>query len=271
MYIKVAIMKILLTNDDGINAGGIKALFNAFKGSHEVYIIAPESERSACSNAITVRTQINIKRVVENQYSVSGYPADCVIIGLSGDFIPDVDLIIAGINHGPNVGDDLIFSGTVAGARTAYIFGKPAIAISIDSYHRESKYFNDAAEFLLGFVRDISRQILDHATMAQKHDGKLLAPPPFFNINYPDLPVDKIKGKKFTRIGRRLYRDSFQNTIFTSGQATVQMGGYIESIVSEGTDTTELEKGYISISPLMTDATNIEYFKHSEGNDTCQK
>ena len=260
-------MKILLTNDDGINAGGIKALFNTFKTSHEVYIIAPESEKSACSNAITVRSQINIKRVAENQFSVSGFPADCVIIGLSGDFIPDVDLIIAGINHGPNVGDDLIFSGTVAGARTAHIFGKPAIAISIDSFHRESKYFNDAAEFLLGFVQDISRNIVDHAQQALKHNGQPLAPPPFYNINYPDLPVEQIKGKKFTRIGRRLYRDSFQNTIFNSDMATVQMGGYIESVFSEGTDTTELEKGFISISPLMTDSTNYEHFKHAEGND----
>jgi 5'-nucleotidase len=264
-------MKILLTNDDGINAGGIKALFNAFHATHEVYVIAPESEKSACSNAITVRAQINIKRVAENQYSVSGYPADCVIIGLSGDFIPEVDLIIAGINHGPNVGDDLIFSGTVAGARTAYIFGKPAIAISINSYHRESKYFNDAAAFLLDFVQDISRDITDHASKVQKHNGQLLAPPPFYNINYPDLPVDQIKGKKFTKIGRRLYRDSFQNTNFTSDEATVQMGGYIETVFSEGTDTTELEGGYISISPLVTDATNYEFFKHGERNDTCQK
>jgi 5'-nucleotidase len=259
-------MKILLTNDDGIHAGGIKALFNTFMASHEVYVIAPESEKSACSNAITVRSQLSIKKVADYQYSVSGYPADCVIIGLSGDFIPEVDLIVAGINHGPNVGDDLIFSGTVAGARTAYIFGKPAIAISINSYHRESKYFNDAAEFLLGFVREISPQIIDHSNRAMKKEGQPLTPPSFYNINYPDLPLDQIKGKKYTRIGRRLYRDSFQNTIFKSNEATVQMGGYIESVFSEGTDTTELEQGYISISPLMTDCTDHEYFKHIEGN-----
>lgn len=260
-------MKILLTNDDGINAGGIKALYNAFSTVHDVYIIAPDSEKSACSNAITVHSQITIKRIAENQFSVSGYPADCIIIGLSGDFIPDVDLIISGINHGPNVGDDLIFSGTVAGARTAYIFGKAAIAISINSYHRESKYFKNASKFLLDFVDDISNNIMNHKNKIVNQVGRSLPFPPFYNINYPDLPSDQIKGIKFTRIGRRMYRDSFKNTIFESNEAMVQMGGYIESIFSEGSDVTELEHGYISISPLMTDCTDNELLNSMEGNN----
>jgi 5'-nucleotidase len=255
-------MKILLTNDDGIYAGGIKALYDAFSSSYEIYVIAPESEKSACSNAITVRSQLTIKRIAENRYSVSGYPADCVIVGLSGDFIPEVDMIISGINHGPNVGDDLIFSGTVAGARTAHIFGKAAIAISINAYHRESKYFPDAAEFLLGFVQENEDYIIEHSNSAQTNESHKILLPPFYNINYPDLPLNKIRGKKFTRVGRRLYRDSFQNTTFLSNEATVQMGGHIESVISEGTDTTELEQGYISISPLMTDCTNYKYFNH---------
>ena len=189
-------MKILLTNDDGIQAEGIKALYNAFSTSHDVYLIAPESEKSACSNAITVRSQISIKKVAENQFSVSGYPADCVIIGLSGDFIPEVDLIISGINHGPNVGDDLIFSGTVAGARTASIFGKAAIAISIDSYHRESVYFNEASEFLLGFVDDISDHIMNQANRIVSEAEGTAPSPLFYNINYPDLPLESDKGQK---------------------------------------------------------------------------
>lgn len=249
-------MKILLTNDDGINAGGIRALYNVFSTRHDVYIIAPESERSACSNAITVRSQLTIKKVAEGQYSVSGYPADCIIIGLSGEFIPEVDLVISGINHGPNVGDDLIFSGTVAGARTAYIFGKAAIAISINAYHRESKYFKDASRFLLDFIDSISPDIIKYGNSMINEAGQSLPSTPFYNINYPDMPVDQIKGKRYTSIGRRLYRDSFKNMIFESNEAFVQMGGYIESIFSEGTDVTALEQGYISISPLMTDCTN---------------
>jgi 5'-nucleotidase len=264
-------MKILLTNDDGIHAGGIKALYNAFSTSHEVFIIAPESEKSACSNAITVHSQLTVKKVAENQYSVSGYPADCIIIGLSGDFIPEVDLIISGINHGPNVGDDLIFSGTVAGARTAYIFGKAAIAISINSYHRESKYFKDTSAFLLGFVDDIFNHIANHENRSINQTGRSLPSPPFYNINYPDLPLAQIKGKKYTRIGRRLYRESFKNTVFKANEATVQMGGYIESVFSEGSDVTELEQGYISISPLMTDCTDDELLNcYIKGNDKCQ-
>jgi len=258
-------MKILLTNDDGIHAGGIKALYDAFSTTHDVYIIAPESEKSACSNAITVHSQITIKRVAENQYSVAGYPADCIIIGLSGDFIPDVDLIISGINHGPNVGDDLIFSGTVAGARTAYIFGKAAIAISINSYHRESKFFKDASEFLLGFVDNISNDIMNHVNGTLNDEGRSLPSPPFYNINYPDLSHDQIKGKKYTRVGRRMYRDSFKNMTFKSNEAIVQMGGYIESVICEGSDVTELERDYISISPLMTDCTDNDVLNHIKG------
>jgi 5'-nucleotidase len=249
-------MNILLTNDDGVQSEGINSLFNVLSLKHNVFMIAPRNEQSACSNAITVRTQLKIKKLSENRYSVSGFPADCVIIGLSGRFIPEVDLVVSGINHGPNVGDDLVFSGTVGAARTGYLFGKSAIAISINSYHRASRYADDASQFLLDFIDEYIG--VTNASLKQgerKHDGHSHQRP-FFNINYPDLPIEKIKGKKMTYVGRRIYRDSFQKTQFDSDEALVQMGGYIESILAEGSDTTELENGFISISPLMTDCTN---------------
>jgi 5'-nucleotidase len=249
-------MNILLTNDDGIHAEGINSLYKALSQDHAVYVIAPESEQSACSNAITVRSQLSIKKIAKNRFSVTGFPADCVIIGLSGNLIPDVGLVIAGINHGPNVGDDLVFSGTVAAARTGYIFGKDAIAISINCYKRASQYTDDAAQFLLGFIDEINRG--RNGLSAADGDGAPGKSPirTFFNINYPDLPSEKIKGLVYTHAGRRIYRDSFQKTKLKNNEALVQMGGYIESVFDRGSDATELDNGFITVTPLMVDNTD---------------
>jgi 5'-nucleotidase len=254
-------MNILLTNDDGIHSAGINLAYDALSRSHNVFVIAPEAEQSACSNAITVRTQLTIKKIAENKYSVSGFPADCVIIGLSGNLIPEVDLVVSGINHGPNVGDDLFFSGTVAGARTANIFGKSSLAISINCYKRVSKYVNDASGFLLDFINEQMRQVPGSASNLREDNTGSSDKKLFFNINYPDLPHKQIKGRKYTFLGRRIYRDSFKNAELSSGELNVQMGGYIESVHTKGSDTTELEKGYISITPLVLDCTNYEYLK----------
>lgn len=246
-------MNILLTNDDGINAEGLNSLYKALSQDHTVYVIAPENEQSACSNAITVRSQLSIKKIAKNRFSVSGFPADCVIIGLSGNLIPDVDLVVAGINHGPNVGDDLIFSGTVAAARTGYIFGKDAIAISINCYKRASIFVDEASQFLLGFIN----QIMGGHNGSPAADGKESPPvKTFLNINYPDIPQEKIKGLAYTRAGRRIYRDSFKKTRLKNNEALVQMGGYIESVFDTGSDTTELDNGFITVTPLMIDSTD---------------
>lgn len=254
-------MNILLTNDDGIQSEGINSLFDILSTQHRVFMIAPRCEQSACSNAITVRTQLAIKKFSDKKYSVSGFPADCVIIGLSGNFLPEVDLVVSGINHGPNVGDDLVFSGTVGAARTGFMFGKAAIALSINSYHRPSKYADDASRFLLGFIDEFIPIRNERLQSAKKGTQDNFDRQPFFNINYPDLPHEKIRGKKMTCVGRRIYRDSFQKMQFSSDEALVQMGGYIESVLSEGSDTTELDNGFISITPLMTDSTDYNSLK----------
>ena len=235
-------MKILVTNDDGIEAEGINVLSEVLSNSHEIYIIAPVNEKSACSNAITTRSEMKINEVGPNRYSVTGYPADCVNIGLHSDIIPEIDLIVSGINHGPNVGDDLIFSGTMAGARTAYVFGKPGIAVSVDSFHKPSEYFTDAAEFILNFIQDLHIQNPED--------------PYLFNINYPDLPKENINGTQYTFTGKRIYQDSFKKNKQGDNEILVSMEGTISSIYSEGSDVTALEKGYISITPVMTDATD---------------
>lgn len=233
-------MKILITNDDGYNSEGIRTLYNVLSKKHQAYIIAPDRERSACSNIFTVREKVEVQRIEKDIFSISGYPADCVSIGLHSDIIPEVDMVVSGINHGPNLGDDVHFSGTVAGARTAYIFGKPGIALSIDSYHRSSSYFNEASEFLLDFIEN-------------QHTAKNI----FYNINYPELSRDKIEGIKYTFLSRRYYKDSYkiENTsdINLFGLSLV---GEINSEMKPGSDSAEVANGFISVTPLSIDSTD---------------
>lgn len=235
-------MKILLTNDDGIHAQGINDLFDVLSRNHEVYAVAPDKERSACSNAITVRSELKIKEVAPRKYSVSGFPADCVNIGVNGNIVPEPDVVISGINHGPNVGDDIHFSGTAAGGRTAFIYGKHAISLSLDCYHKPSDFFIQTSEFIMSFVEDM---------LAQKPDK-----PFFYNVNCPNLPQEQIKGVKYTFVGTRLYRDKFK--IKKQGDEFIyQLDGEMSQIPKDGSDITELDKGYISITPLMLDNTDF--------------
>ena len=241
-------MNILITNDDGYNSEGIRALFDGLSSKHNVFIVAPMEEKSACSNAITIRNDIIVDKIEDGIFSVNGFTADCVNVGLNSGIIPPVDLVISGINHGPNLGDDVHFSGTVAGARTAYIFGVSGIAISLDCLETSS-YFNEAARFLLGFIDTL-----------KQHPGSDRY---FFNINYPDLPSPEIPGEKYTTLGRRRYNDSFTVDMLNDERMHLRMLGTIESDEIAGSDASELRNGYISITPLTIDATDYKYLEIS--------
>ena len=240
-------MNILLTNDDGINAEGIQSLFRILSEKHRVFIIAPDSEKSACSNAITVRRQIHLEKINDACYSINAYPADCVNIGLNSTILPEIHLVVSGINHGPNVGDDIFFSGTVAGARTAYIFGKTGIALSMDSYHRVSKYFDDSARFLMNFIDEIYKEMVHK--------------PLFFNINYPDLSPEKVKGVRYTFSGKRIYNDSFMKSNVETSSMKLEVQGQINSVDIDGSDAKALHQGYISITPMTLECTDMSYLK----------
>ncbi len=237
-------MKLLLTNDDGIEAEGLNRLYEVLSKHHQVVVIAPDREKSACSNAFTINKKIIVEKKSENRFAVSGYPSDCVSIALHSTICFDPDIIISGINHGPNMGDDLFFSGTVAGARTGYIFGKPSIALSLNSYHKPSRFFNDASEFLVEFINDFSEPLLNE---------KL-----FFNINYPELPRDKISGMKYVFAGKRVYKDKYEIDIIEKNRYSMELTGEIGSIVINESDITELEKGYITVTPLNIDCTDYQ-------------
>jgi len=233
-------MKILVTNDDGINAEGLQSLYNKLRLKHETYIIAPDRERSACSNIFTMRDEISIRKISENIFSINGFPADCVSLALHSGLIPEIDLVVSGINHGPNLGDDIHFSGTVAAARTAVIFGKPGIALSANTLHRPSVYFDQMSDFLSKFI-----------------DNSFPFKGEYLNINYPDLPAEHVKGVSYTFLSKRFYRDSYtirqQNS---DSEFTMLLNGNIETRHEADSDTDALNKGYISVTPLTINATD---------------
>jgi 5'-nucleotidase len=241
-------MNILLTNDDGVYAKGINALFNVLSEKHNVFIIAPDEEKSGTSNAMTFKNNFKIKNISKNIYALAGFPADCVNIGIRGDIIPKVDLVISGINHGPNLGDDIYFSGTVGGARVACIMGIPGIAISINR-NGESEYFKDASVFLLYYIENFNFTF----------NNKCL----LFNINYPDLPVNKILGVKYPFLGKRIYNDNYK--VITNKKNEIKLeynyGNLITNAGEDGSDISEVEKGYITITPLTLDCTDYEFLK----------
>ena len=233
-------MKILLTNDDGINADGLQILRRTLSSSHDVFVIAPDRERSACSNIFTMRDELVVTKHDKNSYSISGYPADCVSIGLHSDIIPEIDLVISGINHGPNLGDDIHFSGTVAGARTAFIFDRPSIAISLDSFHTSSPFLADTADFILDYIN--TETIFEEV---------------YLNINYPNIPKDEIKGVKYTCLSRRSYIDSYVKTQKNNpDQFTMRLNGTIETKNTPFSDSFAVENSYISITPMTIDSTD---------------
>lgn len=235
-------MKLLLTNDDGIDAEGIQILCSCLSEDHEVFIIAPDRERSACSNIFTMRDEVFITKHGNNSFSISGYPADCVSIGIHSDIIPEIDLVISGINHGPNLGDDVHFSGTVAGARTAFIFGKPALAVSIDSFHATSPYLIDTAVFINNFIK---KEII-HKNL-------------YLNINYPNLSLKEIKGIKYTHLSKRIYKDSYTLSQKNNPKEFgMKLSGIIETESLPWNDCYALENSYISITPMSIDSTDYD-------------
>ncbi|MFW5807844.1 MAG: 5'/3'-nucleotidase SurE [Spirochaetota bacterium] len=234
-------MKILLTNDDGIHAEGINTLYTVLSREHDVYMFAPHEEKSACSNALSIWNSIRVDFCDTKRFAVYGYPADCVNIGIHSELCPDIDLVVSGINHGPNLGDDIHYSGTVAGARSGLIFGKHSIAVSINT-HSLSENLVECSEYVLSFI--------------DTHPILNFPDPVCTNINYPDLPADRIAGVKLTRQGRRSYIDTYSIIDRSSLHVTFQLKGDVISDFTEDTDTGEITRNYITLTPLQLDSTN---------------
>ncbi len=234
-------MRILLTNDDGIDAPGIKTLARVLRDAgHEIIVVAPSTEQSATSHSITLHQPLRIHDRGEQHYAVTGSPADCMILAFSSIIKDDIDLVISGINAGQNMGEDILYSGTVAAALEAMFIGQKSIALSIAAYH--DQMFETAAHFMKQFIDE---GILDLI------EGKMA-----LNINVPNLPIDEVKGVKVTTIGHRKYEDFVKEQKDPRGRKIYWIGG-AKAIweEKENTDFQVLNDGKISITPITPNFT----------------
>jgi len=241
-------MKILLTNDDGIYAKGLIALYNKFAEKHDVTIIAPDRERSAVGHGLTIHSPVRIKKIDDrfnvNGYAVSGTPADCVKIGIVELLDQKPDMIISGINPGANVGININYSGTAAAAREATLLGIPAIAVSIRGFLTD--YYADAAIF----TEKLSEKILQHG----------LPKGTFLNVNIPDLPVDKTKGVIISKQGASILDEYFDQRTDTRKKTYYWYGCTVpaESEISD-IDENAVLNNFISVTPVRCDMTDYSF------------
>ena len=234
-------MRILLSNDDGYFAPGILALAEALDGLGEIVVVAPEQNRSGASNSLTLDRPVSLKQAANGFYFVNGTPTDCVHLAVTGmlDYLPDI--IVSGINHGANMGDDTIYSGTVAAATEGFLLGIPSIAISLASF--EGNHFNTAGR--------IARELVERFLSDPIREPVLL------NVNVPDIPYGDLCGTEVTRLGRRhkaepvvRMRSPRNDTVYWVGAA----GAAAEA--GPGTDFNAVERGCVSITPLQVDLTH---------------
>ncbi len=233
-------VRILLTNDDGIHSEGLTAVEEALREVGDVYTVAPASEMSGASHSLTLARPLRIRQIDERHWTVDGTPTDCVTLALNRILGDDErpDICVSGINHGANLGDDASYSGTVAGALEATILGVPGLAFSLVA--RENFDFTEAARFAVVAVRKALEEGLPEGTL--------------LNIN---VPRGEIKGVRVTRQGMKNARPIISEHIDPRGKAYYWIGEeYYTSGHEDGTDYSAIEQGYISVTPMRSDMTN---------------
>ena len=234
-------MRILISNDDGYYAPGIHALAHALRGLGEVTVVAPERDRSGASNSLTLDRPLSLRQVSEGVYYVNGTPSDCVHLAVTGmlDHLPDI--VVSGINHGSNMGDDTVYSGTVAAATEGYLLGVPAIAFSLASHTWND--FSAAAEIAKQLVARVVAHPLDA--------------PVLLNVNIPPCDLQAIQGVKVTRLGRRHKAESVIRSTTPRGETVYWIGpaGSAQD-AGEGTDFHAIQNRFVSVTPLQIDLTH---------------
>lgn len=243
-------MNILVTNDDGINAVGIRKLVKELMKIGRVTVVAPDRERSATGHAITMHQPLRVNRVdfitpEIDAWCINGTPSDCVKIGIESIMSKEPDLVVSGINNGPNLGTDVIYSGTVSAAIEGAIHNITSIAMSVAGENREINY-----EGSVHYACKIINIILNNATKSNK----------VFNVNFPSVSVSEIKGIKITELGIRKYSNQYEKRKDPMGRSYYWLSGKLLEIENkEESDVKAIENGYISITPLHFDLTNYEY------------
>jgi 5'-nucleotidase len=237
--------RILVTNDDGIYAEGLAVLRDALAEVGQVLVVAPERPRSASGHAITLHKPLRIEPVRlpwgGEGFATSGTPSDCVVLGIFALMDGACDVVVSGINLGPNLGEDLTYSGTVSAAMEGAICGRPAIAVSVADYERPD--YGPAARFTARLVRRVLAEGLPTDTL--------------LNVNVPNLPEDEIAGVAITRQGKRRYEGRVERRRDPRGRDYFWLGGeIIEDAAGEGSDGDAVMQGKISITPLHLDLTS---------------
>ncbi|HQM87298.1 MAG TPA: 5'/3'-nucleotidase SurE [Methylotenera sp.] len=234
-------MKILLSNDDGYFAPGLNILAEHIAQLAEVMVVAPERNRSGASNSLTLDRPLSVRKASNGFYYVNGTPTDCVYIALTGLMEDMPDMVISGINDGANMGDDTIYSGTVAAAMEGYLLGIPSIAVSMSQHN--STHFETAAK--------VAVELVQHY---QKHG---FSSPTLLNVNVPDIPYNELQGTVVTRLGKRHKAEPVvqlktprNETVYWVGAAGLPYDG------GEGTDFYAVANHKVSISPIQVDLTN---------------
>lgn len=233
--------RILVTNDDGIHASALHVLVEHLAEAADVWVYAPEGQQSAVGHGVSLHRPLRVTPWRGQWFMVDGTPTDCVMLAVRDLLKPKPDLVVSGINPGPNLGDDVTYSGTVAGAFEGMLLGLPAIAVSM--VHDHPKHAETGARFAV----KLAQHVLEHGLPGET----------MLNVNVPDLSYDALAGVAVTRMGRRDYQDVIEHRVDPRGRSYYWIGGYQPSHVAEpGTDFDAVEQNKISITPLRRDLTH---------------
>ena len=240
-------LTILLSNDDGILAKGLRVLETAAAPLGELFVVAPDREQSATSHSLTLHHPLRPVQLAERRWQIDGTPTDCVMIACAALMPAPPDFVFSGINHGPNMGEDVLYSGTVAAAMEGLVLGIPSIALSFAGNQLR-------ADALLETQVDAVTKLLKHLISLPAFPAETL-----LNVNIPSVPSDDIKGIRLTRLGRRVFSDSITRMKDPWGRDIMWLGGgSVQWSGGDDSDFRAVADGYISVTPLHLDLTNRE-------------
>lgn len=234
-------MRILVCNDDGYLAPGLQVLASALSEMAEIVVVAPERNHSGASNSLTLDRPLSVKQAVNGYFYVNGTPTDCVHLAVTGLLDPLPDMIVSGINLGANMGDDTIYSGTVAAATEGFLLGIPSLAISLTSF--EGRYFETAGKVAV--------------SLAKRFVAQPVPQPVLLNVNVPDIPYEDLQGMEVTRLGKRHRAEPVVKTVTPRNEPVYWVGAAgAAQDAGPGTDFHAVELGRVSVTPLQMDLTH---------------
>jgi 5'-nucleotidase len=239
-------VRILISNDDGYRARGINALRGALQGLGDLTVVAPDRNRSGASNSLTLEVPLRVEQAEPDVYFVQGTPTDCVHLAISGLFPFEPDMVVSGINDGSNLGDDVLYSGTVAAAMEGRFLGKTAVAVSLNTDGLRgdaTRHFPTGAHYARLIVERLQAAPLERAVI--------------LNVNVPNIPVSEVRGIKVTRLGNRHRSEAVLRAEDPRGRPVYWVGpAGAGQDAGPGTDFQAVAEGYVSVTPLTVDLTN---------------